>query len=235
MNKSILIIGGVHGNEPLGIKLVELLLSRPIEGVDATIANENAVKQNRRFIGRDLNRSFGSRKPASAEEKIASKLEKLCKKYDLVLDFHNTQTPENDCSFVGINSQIALLSVSSILGLNSCIKATYDCINKYCPNVLSVEISLSSRRNDEDYWYEKIAELIQVDLKFVEPLASVYRFQRRVTWEEKAELDTASWKPFVPITEADKLMLGVDGIIAPIFIGSKLTEYYATLVSKERV
>lgn len=55
----ILVLGGMHGNERLGIDLVQLLQIKPIAGVDALIANPRAVARNVRFTESDLNRSFG--------------------------------------------------------------------------------------------------------------------------------------------------------------------------------
>lgn len=40
----VLIIGGMHGNEPLGIELVNQLQRQPVKNVDVLIANSNAVQ-----------------------------------------------------------------------------------------------------------------------------------------------------------------------------------------------
>jgi len=126
----VLVIGGMHGNEPLGIDIVERLLSQPIKNVTAVIANAEAKQQNKRFTNTDLNRSFpGDEK--SYEGQRAKELLELCKDFDLVLDFHNTHCPENDCSFVGEKSDKVLLDAASFIGLKRVIVAGYDCINKY--------------------------------------------------------------------------------------------------------
>ena len=54
----ILVIGGMHGNEMLGIDLVKSLQEDPLENIDSVLANEEAIKVNKRFVKQDLNRSF---------------------------------------------------------------------------------------------------------------------------------------------------------------------------------
>ena len=54
----ILVIGGMHGNEMLGIDLVKSLQENPLENIDSVLANEEAIKINKRFVEQDLNRSF---------------------------------------------------------------------------------------------------------------------------------------------------------------------------------
>lgn len=232
LNK-ILIVGGTHGNEPLGIKLVELLSKTPIEGVDTIIGNPKAVKANKRFIQSDLNRSFGDSYKDTYESSLAKKLETKTKRYDIVIDLHNTQTPNNNCVFVGVGCKQVLLNVAKVLNFKQCIEATYDCINKYCLNTISIEISLGDKLDDADYWYTQIQKLKQSNTKSNKKL-TIYKFKQRVTWQQKEEFNIQNWKPFCNISKQDKLCLSLSGIIVPIFIDSKLTEYYATLLTKER-
>ena len=156
----ILVVGGIHGNEPLGTKLVSRFKADPQKNVGAILANERAVAKNKRFINTDLNRSFpGNIKSLNYEEKRAAELIDICRKYDLVLDFHNTHCPDNDCTFVGENALPSVYSVASWFNLSRVIVANYDCINKYAGNCLSVEVSLTSKRMDAESWYILISEL----------------------------------------------------------------------------
>ena len=54
----ILVLGGMHGNEPLGPEVVKLFKAAPVAGVSAVLANPEAIAANRRFTEEDLNRSF---------------------------------------------------------------------------------------------------------------------------------------------------------------------------------
>lgn len=229
---SILVIGGMHGNELLGVKLVELLQKRPIPGIDAILANPEAVRQRRRFIESDLNRSFGAQAEETRETARAKELMQLTKKYDIVLDFHNTQAADNNCSFVGVGCQSELYDVMRTLGLTDCIEATYDCINKYCLNTVSIEISCNDRLDNAQFWYEKLIDLTDRASWRGEGGLSVYRFVRRVTWNEYDRYNLEGWRAFGLLDDTDKTRLDISGDIVPIFIGSRLTEYYATLLKR---
>src|SRR3990167_3969563 len=110
----ILVIGGMHGNEPLGIKLVKFINKNPINNVDCLLANKIAIKKNKRFIKYDLNRSFPGIKSSKLYEKMrADEILKLCNNYDFVLDFHNTYCPNNNCTFVGKNAKSGLCKLTS--------------------------------------------------------------------------------------------------------------------------
>lgn len=231
----LLIIGGMHGNELLGVELVRSLQARPILGADALIANPRAVEKVVRFTETDLNRSFGATAIESYEVYRARELQELAKGYDVVLDFHNTQTPDNDCCFVGVSANRRLYDVAKELGFQACIQADYDCINKYCPNVLSVEISVDSDWDSVAYWRDCIARLCNMPLKSIttgRDSIVTYRFYRRVTWDEQRIFGLRDWTPFREINDHDKRSLGCDGVVVPIFIGSRLTEYYATILRR---
>lgn len=229
--RQILVLGGTHGNEMLGIQLVQLLKERPIKGVTAMIANPCAVEQNRRYIESDLNRSFGSLYLGTYETNRAAELRQIISNYDVVLDLHNTMTPDNDSSFVGPDCNNDLYDVSAQLGLLNCIEATYDCVNKFCPNTLSIEVSLNGKLDSAIYWYNKIALLASGRLSKKGEIER-YRYYGRVTWDEAENIQT-TWRPFVRISQEDRLAIGVEAVVYPIFIGSRLTEYYATLITKQ--
>lgn len=228
----VLVLGGTHGNELLGVRLVQSLQKTPIKNVDICIANPRAVQQDVRFVETDLNRSFGEQERTSYEIDRAKELSWLVKGYDIVLDFHNTQTPNNNCAFVGVDADPILYEVAKSLGYKQVIQATYDCINKYCPNTISMETSVGDGWDDVDVWRRKIAKLVCEPLRADSPLAT-YRYLCRVTWEESEKLDGAiGWQPFIELSEKDKTGLGRQGEIVPIFVGSRLTEYYATLLER---
>lgn len=229
----------MHGNEPLGVNLVYELKSNPIPNVDALIANKYAVKKNCRFIKQDLNRAFpGDLKSDDYETKRACQLLLLVKKYDLVLDFHNTYTSNNDCVFVGKNAPNFLYRASAALGLKRVIVADYDCINKYAKNCLSVEISLDSDLMDLKIWYQKIM-LLSRSQKIDLPKAEVekYKFVYRITTAKRDELNLRSQnlEAFKKISRKLTKDLGQKGELYPIFIGDGYTPYnYGGLIKKSK-
>lgn len=232
----VLIIGGMHGNEPLGIELVKLLQNEPIENVDAIIANDEALAANSRFTGQDLNRSFpGSKASEAYEPKRASELTELCKQYDVVLDFHNTYCPDNDCGFVGETAARNLYDVASYLGLKRVIVADYDCINKYAPNCLSVEVSMDSAENDVVMWREKTKTLSLLEKIPGANDITTYQFAYRMTLDDRDRLRLAdqTLQAFQKIDPQLAKAMGVDNPAYPIFIDDNFTPYnYGGLLQK---
>ena len=228
----ILVIGGTHGNEPLGPSVVKLFQNKPVEGATTVLANEQAILKNKRFIKTDLNRSF----PGDIETKRAAELKKLCRRFDVVLDFHNTYCPNNDCAFVGKSAKEIIYKTASFLKLKRIIVADYNCINKYAPNCLSVEISLTSKLNNAEIWYKKIAALSQK--KELPPSEKVerYKFVYRITLEDRDRLNLKrkNLRAFKPISPSLAKALRVKNPAYPIFIGDGYTPYnYGGLLNKQ--
>lgn len=224
----VLVIGGMHGNETLGLKVVELFKRSPVNNVDGIFANEQAIKGNCRFVGTDLNRSFpGNAKIKEYEPKRAAQLLKLTKKYDVVLDFHNTYCPNNDCGFVGETANKQLCEVAWLLGLNKIIVANYDCINKFASNCLSVEVSLDSPLNKPELWYERIKQLSTLESFSTRPKIELYRFVYRMTLEDKEKfgLDKQKLEAFQPMDGKLAKAMGLEVPAYPIFIGDSFTPY----------
>lgn len=234
----VLVVCGMHGNERLGLEVGKLFREKPINDVDVIVANQPAVEANCRYLGEDLNRSFpGSIKGKSFEQKRASELLALANNYDIVLDFHNTYCPNNDCGFVGETAKQTLYDVSWLLGLNRIIVADYECINKYAPNCLSVEVSLDSPLNAPELWYERIKTLAILKSFDVEPAIELYRFAYRMTLEDKKKygLDKKRLKAFEPIPNKLASKLGINEPAYPIFVADSFTPYnYGGLVCRLR-
>lgn len=224
----ILVIGGMHGNEILGLEVVKLFQDSPMSRVDTLLANERAIEANCRFVGQDLNRSFpGDRKGTEYESRRAAEMLKLTTQYDLVLDFHNTYCPMNDCGFVGEEASGALYDIAWLLGLNKIIVADYDCINKYAPNCLSVEISMDSPDNIAKIWYERIAQLSRIKDFRVQPKIELYQFVYRMSLEDRdrLKLGQQGLEAFKKMDDSLAANMGVEAPAYPIFIGDRFTPY----------
>lgn len=222
----ILVLGGTHGNEPLGPKLVAELKKRPIPNVKAIIANPRALQANQRFTQQDLNRSFpGNKQSLVYEERRAAKLVALCQNFDVVLDFHNTLCDDNDCVFIGQTASPILLNIASWLNLKRVIVADYDCINKYAQNCISLEISVTSKYMDIAIWRTYLEELAcatalpsPLSLEFFKYVTTVTTQQRK-----KFGLNPSSLKVFEPIKKSTAAKLGITVPAYPIFVGKNYT------------
>src|SRR3990167_9116843 len=102
-----LVIGGLHGNEPLGLEVCKQLKKMKLPYLDVLYGNPAAIKQNVRFVDEDLNRVFPGNPTGSLEAKRAVEIIKASQGYDFVIDFHNTHCPDNDCTFLCSSSKDA--------------------------------------------------------------------------------------------------------------------------------
>ncbi len=223
----ILVIGGMHGNEPLGLQVVEMLKQRPLANVDSVVANIHATEAGVRFIGKDLNRSFPGT-GGEYEDIRAKELLEIAKRYDIVLDFHNTYCSGNDCSFVGVNSINKLFDISIYLGLNRVIVADYDCINKYAKNCISLEVSMDSTRNNPKLWFELIAGLSRTEeVKVQRNQLEKYNFVYRLTMADRTKynIDKHNLLAFKNMPHKLVKSLGLEGPAYPIFIEDSYTPY----------
>jgi hypothetical protein len=130
--------------------------------------------------------------------------------YDLIIDFHNTKSDNNNCSFVGETFIKETLQLSLFMGLNRIVIADYNCINKSLPNCLSIEISFSSSDlNNPNYWYEKLVALSTADIQS-QNLADLqlFKFIDRVHGDLYKQFNF-NFQNFESISRQDQLNLGI--------------------------
>ena len=99
MISKIHILGGTHGNERMGVHLVQFLMQQSLPLVQTQsnlsivpiFANVEAIKRNSRYINCDLNRQFGlSQTPSLYEHYRSQELAKQLKNTDFLIDIHST-------------------------------------------------------------------------------------------------------------------------------------------------
>ena len=235
----LLVVGGIHGNEPLGIELVESLLRNPLPNVDALIANPKACQQGKRYVEADMNRIFpGLPDGDTYESRQAHELwARLTAGYDLVIDFHNTYAPSNDCGFLGDRGNRRLAAEAArFLGLSRAVIARYDCINRYLPNCLSVEISLDSPECRVDIWRSRLEALARSRRGNLTGLTLplLYRFVQRVTVEQVEGISLSQgWEAFRTVPREDAQALGLEPGSRAIFVQDRYTPWnFAAVVEQ---
>lgn len=234
MNK-FLVIGGLHGNEPLGLDVCKRLEKLKLPYLDVFYGNPIAIEKNVRFVEEDLNRAFPGDPKGSIEAKRAVEIIKICKGYDFVIDFHNTYCPNNDCTFIGSLSKSAF-QLPLFLGLNRVVMAdAYDSINKYVSGCVSVEISLTSPKFSTEYWVEKMVGLEKFNADKIYGSPKIYEFYHRITREEQGKYKFPKWAAFQQVPSKDLKPLGIkaDEKLYSIFVDDKYTPYnYAALLKR---
>jgi hypothetical protein len=98
MKKKILIIAATHGDEKIGLEVVEKLKNRGLEKYfDYLIANQKAFKKNVRFVDFDLNRAYpGDKNSKLYEKQRAYEILKIAKAYPCVIDIHEANKGINN-------------------------------------------------------------------------------------------------------------------------------------------
>jgi len=98
MKKQLLLIAATHGNEPIGIEVIKNLENSGLEKYfDVLIANPKALKNKKRFMEADLNRSYpGRRNSKIYEQKIAYDNLKIANQYRYVIDIHEASEGWDD-------------------------------------------------------------------------------------------------------------------------------------------
>lgn len=114
----LLVLGGVHGNEPCGGQGIELLMSDLDTGqlklnkgsiACIPVANPQALHLQKRYVERDLNRHmYPKKKPKAYEDFIDPILCDQVSQCDIVIDLHSYTSPGGPFCFLGYSSQTEL-------------------------------------------------------------------------------------------------------------------------------
>ncbi len=91
--KTVAIFGGIHGNEVVGVKMIDIL-RKELEVEAGTVylayGNLEAIKKGKRFVEKNLNRCFVNNSIGKTNEEVrARELMKVLDKCDALLDLHS--------------------------------------------------------------------------------------------------------------------------------------------------
>lgn len=94
-NTKVTLVCCVHGNEKFGKTVFDYFLARldKYAGLTLVLANEEAMKLNKRYIDTDLNRSFpGVVTSSKHEENLAAQIKQTIDPKSIIIDIHTTIT-----------------------------------------------------------------------------------------------------------------------------------------------
>lgn len=131
----------VHGNEIGGLEILKRVIAKltilsPVINMRFILGNADAYRADKRFLESDLNRSFKTLDPKTAEQKRAYTLEQFIKSSDYIIDFHQTieKIPrpffifnylESSFNFArNLDAEIPLITYSNFSNLNSGLSIT---------------------------------------------------------------------------------------------------------------
>ena len=163
---SVAIVACMHGDEIAGKYVIDTLKKDPYirNRVGFFIAHPEALKLKKRFIEKDLNRSFPGKKKGITEEKLAYKLRNELKKFDIVIDLHATNSNIDSLIIVtGLGTKIKkllkLIPIRKVAFINKKVFGGKEMI-RYCKIGASLEYGPDkSGRN-----YKKILKHVKIML-----------------------------------------------------------------------
>jgi succinylglutamate desuccinylase len=123
--RKVAIVGGTHGNELTGVHLIQkfdrfpVLLHRDSFECLTLLANPAAIKENRRYIDRDLNRCFSKDDLAnleltSYEDKRTQEIAAQLTDIDFIIDLH-TSTANMGLTIIPSSNHLSNLRLAAYL------------------------------------------------------------------------------------------------------------------------
>ena len=186
-----IIMGGIHGNETTGIeivkklnKILENILNNKISfsgKITTIIANQDAAKENQRYIDEDLNRLWSDSKInqiqnktkslLNNEEKILLEIKTHLSQADILIDLHATRKPSDPFIFCQKSNQhfdlANFFSIQKVVTLkaNSGIESMENCTDNYVDKNGGVGITVETGWKEDlskiDIFFEDIIELLK--------------------------------------------------------------------------
>jgi aspartoacylase len=190
--KRVAIIGGTHGNELTGVYLVKKfqqfpkLLHRDSLECITLLANPQAIAANRRYIDRDLNRSFANEdlqnlELTGYEDELAKQIAAQLRNVDLIIDLHSstanmglTILPSSAHPF---NMQLAAYLSTLHPDVRVCCGANFDAPENQDPMLRSlsplgctIEVGAIAQGILQADLFQKTEMLVQAILNYLEAL-----------------------------------------------------------------
>lgn len=167
----VAIVGGVHGDEPSGVRAVRRVLEsnpdlqRPVKLV---VANPPAVASHRRYLDADMNRAFpGDPGSPDRERRLAAALLDELSDCGVVLSLHSTHSYDDPIAFVSrsyptVQGLTARLPVPHIVDPTPCIDGAFAA----CAPVVSIEAG----RKLTEAATENATELVEAFIRLTDAL-----------------------------------------------------------------
>jgi aspartoacylase len=193
MNKinRVAIVGGTHGNEFTGVYLLKKfeqqlnLVKRPSFETLTLLGNPEAFKESRRYIDRDLNRSFLSQDLQNStltgyEERRAKVIEKILgpkgkSQVDVIIDLHSTTANMGLSILLGELHPFTLQMAAYLTSINPEVKVCYtqikqesNLLRSLCNFGFAIEVGPVPQGVLNAELFQKTEELVYAILDYLE-------------------------------------------------------------------
>lgn len=171
------IIGGTHGNEPVGIKALEGIKGNSyLNEFKTYIGNPKAQEMGKRYVDSDLNRAFGGDDSAKGYERERSKylVGEIKGEADFLLDLHTTTSNMGLTVILTRLDEISLKSACYLKKLNPnlviiiSVRAGKDCpyTTQMAPSGLTVEVGPVANNVINSYLVLETKKMVEQLLNF---------------------------------------------------------------------
>jgi aspartoacylase len=192
MNKinRVAIVGGTHGNEFTGVYLIKKfeqhlnLVKRPSFETLTLLGNPEAFKESRRYIHKDLNRSFFSQDLQNStlsgyEEMRAKVIEKMLgpkgkSQVDVIVDLHSTTANMGLSILLGELHPFTLQLAAYLTSINPEVKVCYtqeqesNLLRSLCDFGFAIEVGPVAQSVLNAELFQKTEELVYAVLDYLE-------------------------------------------------------------------
>jgi len=235
MKKEILFITATHGDEPIGVEVVQDVEGKR-KNFDWIIGNPKALERGVRYCGKDLNRSAPGNADSSVyEEARAAEIIELSRKYLYTIDIHGTT--KNTGIFILItNPTEQNLKIATLLDIPRIVIWSSITDEQKCPmsEFFSCGLEIECGEKDDPKIRERLT-LILIDF------LSSYKENEQEDWKERLKqkqifqmygsLKKSDCTDPLQLKEFREVDIGNE-TFTPVFIGSY--DYHDVLCYKLR-
>ncbi|MGF1542767.1 MAG: aspartoacylase [Pleurocapsa sp.] len=238
--KRVAIVGGVHGNELLGVYLVKKfqqyphLVKRNGFEVITLLANPQAAKLNRRYIDLDLNRCFAledlnNNKLIYHEQNLAKKIVRQlqAQRIDFLIDIHTSTANMGITLLLSNLLPFNLKLIAYLLSLDPTIKVVYfqnnreeNRLRNICNLGFTLEIGSIPHGTLDSIWFQKTEKLINNILNYLDLLNNDFTSDRSISLTQTIPLYKVTVPINFPVDEAGQLT----AMIHPTLLGKDYCE-----------
>jgi succinylglutamate desuccinylase len=230
---NIALIGGTHGNEPIGREVVNLIEQKNKtykNNCDIFYANPKAYEIGKRYVDSDLNRSFGKNKNTSGYEQERSlELTSLIKgKFDFSIDLHTTTSNMGQTAILNnthketrrVATYLKQIFPSLILIEETNLDNECNHLNRLCPAGLTIELGPVANNVIEFDILKKMFLIVESILDFdftkdIDTTKTEYfkmlgkiNFPQEPHWYIDSKVDRHD---FIPIKPGQTIFVNIDG------------------------
>lgn len=208
---NIAVVASLHGTETFGLKVLEDLRKRklPIVGI---VGNPKAIKQKKRYIDYDLNRSFNFEGHGYEHQRARLILGKV-KDCEVILDIHNTNTGVKNALIIHELSPLTLSIINLHPGREIVLMpselAKRSLIGQFEEGAISLEYSRRYSRTKEAL--REVSEVVELAMagKSRKPLErTVYLVDRTITLDEAEGLNNSHNHAYIPKLKGYGFLVG---------------------------